>query len=331
MKTTTALLALVVLVAGCGPDVGYVVRPVPMEDRIVEQIVATEPGWFVTDKIAIIDVDGLLFNQRMGWFGFEDNPVSLFIEKLDAASADPRVKAVVLRINSPGGGVNASDIMHRRLLAFKRTKGVPVVAVLQDVAASGGYYIASGADVIVANPASITGSIGVLVQTVSFWGTMQKLGISTQAVTSGPRKDMASPLKPIDSGDVAILQGIVDEFHCNFVDVVAAGRQNLSREQVAALADGRVWTGTEAHKLGLVDEIGYLDEALALAKRLGGASAVKVVMYSRPWGYRSSIYASMDAASPDAKAVNFNLVNLNLAEVFRLAGPQFLYLWTGRM
>lgn len=323
--------AAVVFIAGCGENVGYVIKPIPMEERLVERIVATEPGWFVTDRIAVIDVDGLLFNQRMGWFGFEDNPVSLFTEKMDAVSADPRVKAVVLRINSPGGGVNASDLMYRRLMSMKESRNIPVVAVIQDVGASGGYFLACGADEIIANPASITGSIGVIVQTFSFAGTMQKLGIDARSVTSGPRKDMSSPLKPIDADDIAVLQGIVDEFHSRFVDVVAEGRPGLDRPDIERLADGRVWTGDQARELGFVDHVGYLEEGISLAKQLSGATVVKVVMYSRPWGYRSSVYASSDAPVADASGnVNFNLVNLNMPDMFGLTQPAFLYLWTGK-
>ena len=313
------------LAAGCGENVGWVVKPVPLEEKLVESEVAAGRGLF-PPKVAVIDVDGLLMNRRSeGLFSLGENPVSLFVEKLDKAAADAAVRAVVLRINSPGGGVTASDIMYRRLLRFRQERKVPVIAVIEDVGASGAYYIACGADVIVAHPTSVTGSIGVLVQTVSFSGTMDMLGIKAQAVTSGEHKDMASPLKPLDKEDLAILQGIVDEFFGRFVDVVAAGRAKLTAERVRALADGRVYTGEQAKANGLVYEVGDLPAAIALARELSGAENAKVVMYHRPWGSKANTYSSAPSLPGQ-----INLINVTAPDLASLAGPQFLYLWTGR-
>jgi len=315
----------VLLAAGCGENVGFVVRPVPLEQKLVETEVARGRGLF-PPKVAVIDVDGLLLNRReKGLLTVGENPVSLFVEKLDKAAADPSVRAVVLRINSPGGGVTASDVMYRRLVRFRRQREVPVVAAFEDVGASGAYYLACGADAIVAHPTTVTGSIGVLVQTVSFAGTMDMLGIEAQAVTSGKHKDMASPLKPLTKDDLAILQGIVDEFYGRFVEVVAAGRPNLSAEQVRQLADGRVYTGEQAKANGLVDEVGDLLAAIALARKLAEAEDAKVVMYHRPWGSKANVHS----AAPSMPG-QINLVNIDASSLAHVAGPQFLYLWTGR-
>jgi len=328
MKTKLVFaLAISACLAGCGKNVGWVVKPVPIDEALQETVIASDPGLFVADKIVLIDVDGLLFNQRRGGlFGQAENPVSLLAEKLDKAQADPNVKAVVLRINSPGGAVTASDIMYTRVKRFSHAKQVPVVAVIEDVGASGGYYIACAADKIIAHPTSVTGSIGTIVQTVSFAGTMQWLRIEAKAVTSGPRKDMASPFKPLDPKDLAILQQMVDEYYQRFLDVVAASRSELDAEKIKALADGRVYTGRQAKEEGLVDDLGGVEDAIAAAKQAAGTGRVKVVMYHRPMGYRANVYSVAPTAPTHG---DINLVSLSADQLLSAAQPQFLYLWTG--
>ncbi|MHC4294891.1 MAG: S49 family peptidase, partial [Planctomycetota bacterium] len=221
-------LAIVLLCAGCGRNVGWIIKPVPVDEVLKETTVSSDPGLFVTDKILLLDVDGLLLNDRReGVLSPGENPVSLWVEKLDKAQGDANIKGVVVRINSPGGGVTASDIMYERLKRFREQRDIPVVAVIEDVGASGGYYVACAADTILAHPTSVTGSIGVLVQTFSLAGTMKLLRIDARAVTSGEKKDMGSPFKPLDEEDLAIFQGIVDEFHQRFLNVVSANRPEL--------------------------------------------------------------------------------------------------------
>jgi protease-4 len=320
------VLVLALVIAGCGPNVGYVVKPVPLNEEMVETTVASDGGLLVSDRIVIVDVDGLIMNQReSGLFGSGENPVSAFIEKIDKAQADSRVKALVLRINSPGGAVTASDIMYRRVMQFKSACKAPVVAVIEDVGASGGYYLACSADAIIAHPTSVTGSIGVIVQTVSFAGTMSKIGIDAKAITSGKFKDMGSPLKPLDANDAALIQTIVNEFYSRFVDVVSAGRAKLDKDKVKELADGRVYTAKQALDNGLVDSIGYMDDGIVLAKKLSGANRVKAVMYHRPAGNKSNVYGHATDNPPQ-----MNLVNINAPGLVNLSQPQFLYLWAGQ-
>jgi len=325
-----ACLVAAAALAGCGQPGGWLIRPVPGDRALRETVIRRDAGLFVTDKIALVDLDGLIVNERSGGlFGVAENPVSLFAEKIDKAQADPHVRALLLRINSPGGGVTATDILYQRVQRFRAARpGVPVLAVIEDVGASGGYYLACAADEIVVHPTSITGSIGVLVQTVSFAGTMEKLGIAARAVTSGPRKDLASPLKPLDEKDLAVLQGIVDRMYARFLEVVKAGRKDLPAEKVRELADGRVWTGERAVELGLADATGFLDDALGRARQRAGADRVKVVMYHRPLGYRANAYSR--ANLPAAAQLNLLNVNIEAADVLDFARPRFLYLWTGR-
>jgi protease-4 len=316
------------LLGGCGQGTGFLIKPVPLDERLVETVVEADGGWFVSDKIAIIEVEGMILNARGSMLtGGGENPVSLFVEKLDRAEADPSVKAVVLRINSPGGGVNASDMMYERLLQFKKHTRVPVVAIIEDVGASGAYFIASGADTILAHPTSITGSIGVIIEAVSFAGTMRMLGIDMKAITSGEMKDMGSPFKPLDPKDEKVLKALVDEFYGRFIKVVCDGRPKLTREEIVKLADGRVYSGPQAKANGLVDDVCYLPDAISLAKKLSKAKRVEVVMYSRPFGYRASIYSQTTAPMAQPQ---INMVNVNAPDLLELSRPQMMYLWTGR-
>ncbi|MFB3891302.1 MAG: signal peptide peptidase SppA [Phycisphaerae bacterium] len=330
MKNSTifALLIVVSLLAGgCGRSTGYIIKPIPLEEQMQESVVQKDAGWFVTDKVAIVDIEGMLLNQRGGGlFTEKDNPVSAFIEKMDIVQNDPEVKAVVLRINSPGGGVTAADIMYQRLLQMRKARNIPVVAIIVDVGASGGYYIACGAGTILAHPTSITGSIGVIVQTFSLAGTMKMIGIEAKAITSGAFKDMGSPLKPLDKDDAAIIQAMVNEYYGGFIKVVAEGRKGkLTEEQVKKLADGRVYTGEQAKANGLVDDIGYMAKAIETAKEKAHLGKVKVVEYHRPWETRENVYSAAQAPQPQ-----INLVNINVPGLLTFTQPQFLYLWTGK-
>lgn len=325
MKTHILLLAALglVCVVGCSPSGGILLRPVSLTDKLSETIVSRDPGWFVSDRVVIIDVDGTLSNDRnRNGFGAGENPVSLFIEKLQRAGSDPRVKAVVVRINSPGGTVAATDMMYAALRKFRTKTKLPVVAIIEDMGASGGYYLACAADSIMAHHTSIVGSIGVIMQTFSLADMLATVGITTKAITSGPFKDMGSPLKPLEPKELKVLQGIVDSFYGRFVAAVQAGRPDLTPGQVKALADGRVFTGEQAHANGLVDGLGYISDAVVAAKRLAGVKKVKVVMYHRRFGYRANIYSQVSVPQ-------VNLINLNLPDMLSMVRPQFLYLWTG--
>lgn len=313
------------LLAGCG-ETGWVVKPVPLEEELVESTVRRDPGLFVPDKVAIVDVDGLIVNQReRGLLSMGENPVSFFIEKLDKAAADPSVKALILRINTPGGGVTATEIMHRRLMRFRARREVPIVAIIEDLGASGGYYLACGADVILAHPTSVTGSIGVMMQTVSFADTLNMIGVDTQAIKSGEFKDIGSPLKPLTQRERALLQGMVDEYYAAFLRVVEDGRGEMTPERIRELADGRVYTGKQAVENGLVDATADMTDAIALAKQLAGLDRVQVVMYHRPWGSKPHAYAAAGGLP-----TQINLVNLTVPGLIDLSRPRFLYLWTGR-
>jgi protease-4 len=231
-------ILMTAIVAGCSPG-AFLVQPVGSAQGLKETQLHRDDGLWVTDKIAIIDVDGIIANQNeSSMFAKGDNPASLFVEKLQAAQHDNKVKAIVLRINSPGGTVAASDIMYHALMEFKAKSKKPVVACMLDVTASGGYYLACGSDGIVAVPSTVTGSIGVIMQTISLAGTMKLIGVKAVAIKSGKLKDMGSPLRDLEADEEKILQDIIMQFYENFLEVVLKGRKDISREKLEQLADG---------------------------------------------------------------------------------------------
>jgi len=328
MKYFSVLSMIALVLVGCSP-MAYKVTPIPATDELQESTVQTDPG-IMLPKIAIVDVEGMIMNARdSGLFGTGDNPTALTVEKLQKAAEDPQVKAVVLRINSPGGGVTASDIIYREILRVKNGDSIhkyppkPVVAAMLDISASGGYYIACAADQIVAEPTTITGSIGVIMLTFNAKGLLDKVGVSTDAIKSGPNKDAGSPFRPLKPEERQIFQGMIDEFYGRFVDVVASSRTKLTKEKVRELADGRVYSGCQAQKLGLVDDLGGLDSAIDRAKELAGMKKAKVIMYHRPTGYRGNIYSStkpLPAANSQGNVLNIQVPDL-------MPQGAFMYLW----
>ena len=319
--TSLVLSGALVVLFGCQP-VAYKIVPVPLDKDLAETVVGGSPR--AGDKVAVVDVSGLLVDQyRRGLFVEGENPVALLQENLDRAAADRRVRAVVVRINSPGGTVTASDLMHGQIRAFRERTDKPVIAVMMDVSASGGYYVACACDHIVAHPTTVTGSIGVVMQTFSLAGTMQKLGIRADAIKSGPYKDAGSPLRDLQQAEREVFQKLIDEFHERFVEVVDAGRPGLSVEQIRALADGRVYSGKQAQELGLVDQLGTLSDAVGAACERAGITKARVVRYHRPDAWRPNIYAGAPSDAP----TTINLVSLQLGDWPAWCGPRFLYLW----
>ncbi len=311
---------LTLSVAGCMPD-SVMITPVSRKPELVERTLM-HGGWFAP-KIALIDVDGVIVNERTSvLLGEGEHPVSLLLEKLDRARNDSAVRGVILRINSPGGSVVASELMHTEIERFQAETDKPVVAVAMDVAASGGYYIACACDEIVAHPSSVTGSIGVLMQLFEVTGTMSKIGVTGHTIKSGERKGAGSPFERLNPEDRAMYQAMIDEMHERFVHVVIAGRENLTEEQVRELADGRVFTASQALEAGLIDRIATIHDVVASLKRRTDSARASLVTYGRPTGYHATIYARADRSGGDV-----NIVNVELPSWLRGNGAQFMYLW----
>jgi len=275
------------------------------------------------DKVLLMELSGVISSESREGFYTYPSLLATIKEELTKAAKDERVKAMVLRINSPGGTVTASDIIYHELKNFRAKRNIPIVASIMDVGASGGYYIAAAADAVMAHPSSVTGSIGVIMLTVNARGLLEKVGVEANAVTSGPRKDMGSPFRQMLPEERAIFQSVIDSFYHRFLRVVQEGRPNLSADQIKKLADGRIYSGDQAKETGLVDEIGYLDEAVELAKKKAGMMEAKVVTYRRAGEYQNNVYSRLMNPAPGLT----NLANLDLFSLVRGGTPQFMYLW----
>ena len=327
-RTILTLLPAYLLTLGCSQQSSYKITPVPA-DRTLEETTVLNEGGFSPAKVALIEVSGVLMDQQQkGLFSEGEHPVSMFLEMIDKASRDSSVKAIVLRINSPGGSVTASDLMYSEVLRVRNDPKLkkPVVAVIMDVGASGAYYVACGCDEIIANRTSIVGSIGVIFQTMNLKGTFDKIGVETLAIKSGKMKDAGSLYRSLTEDEKKVFQGLVDNFFSRFVEVVAAGRPNLSQEKIREFSDGRVWTAEQAKELGLVDRIGTLRDSLEGVKGKINATRLRVVAYHRPLDWKPTIYAS---AGTEAGTVNnnYSLLNVNVPGLANPMMPQFLYLW----
>ncbi len=302
----SVVLILLLAVAGCGTP-SFLVTPVSNRNQLQEHVVQEGQGWSAP-KILIVEVEGMLANAAGGGFlQPTENPVSRFAQELDRAAKDSAVKAIVVRINSPGGTVSASDTMYQLLKDFKTKTHKPIIAAPQDIAASGGYYVALAADKIVAHPTSVIGSIGVIFNTFDVEGTLGKLGVRSVAIKSGPMKDMASPFHRLSDEERAVMQAMVDDYYARFVDVLKTNRPDLAADKMTVITDGRVFSGEMAKTLGLVDETGQLADAITLAKKLANASNAKVILYKRPYGYSGSIYADTRLAAPRVDTIKLEL------------------------
>ena len=273
-------------------------------------------------KVALIDVDGLLVNQNLnGPIFVGENPVSIFQEKLDATRADPDVCAVVLRINSPGGGVTGSDVMRHLLLRYRAETKRPIIACIVDVGAGGAYYLATAADTIVAHPTAITGGIGVIWNSYNLRDMMAQVNIMPQTIKAGQNIDMGSANQAIPAETKKLLQQMADEYHQRFRATVLASRNKIDAANETNF-DGRVFTATQALDRGLIDAVGYLDDALAHAGQVAGQPRAQVVMYQRASSPAFSTYADKTATTP-----NPSLIPLRVPGLQRSQLPTFLYLW----
>ncbi|MBI2160114.1 MAG: signal peptide peptidase SppA [Candidatus Rokubacteria bacterium] len=313
------VLVLALALAGCSlVTLDFTPRIRPLEEQTVEG------GGRA--KILLTDISGFLSDESPSpglVIGTPPPRVPMLVrlrEELKKAADDPDVRALVVRINSPGGTVTASDIIWRELDGWKRATRRPVVAVMLDVAASGGYYAALAADTIVAHPTSVTGSIGVVMVTLNAEGLMQKLGLATATIRSGERKDMGSPFRALTVEEMRIFQSVIDSLHGQFVARLVESRK-LAPDTARTLADGRIYTAQQALELRLVDRIGYMPDAIETAKRAVGVDEARVIVYHRPREYRATYYARSQAPGGGLDG------QLGQLAAALGGGPRFLYLW----
>ncbi|RLC20161.1 MAG: signal peptide peptidase SppA [Deltaproteobacteria bacterium] len=274
------------------------------------------------DKVLLVSISGLMMEGRPRlpgppWSVREDQTARL-AEELGRARQDPGVKALVVKINSPGGTVSAADIMRHQIESFRKETGAKVVASLMGVAASGGYYVALAADKIVALPTTITGSIGVISLKLNLAGLMSRYGVETETVKSAPLKDMWSPFRPASLKERRIMQGLIDEFFQRFKALVQESRPGMSAAKLERAAGAQVFTAAQALDLGLIDKVAYPEEAFEMAKKMAGLEKARLVVYHRPGTPRPGIYAQSAAS----------MAGLDAAALLGLAGaPRLMYLW----
>lgn len=310
---------------------GCVVIPIGdlLKQRPLKELVLEEgEGILSRDKIAVIQVEGAIASRQSGGLlSFQSNTVNEIHQRLQRVRNDSEVKALILRISSPGGEVTACDVIHREILDLKEEREIPVIASIIDMGASGGYYIAAAADEIHARPTAVVGSIGVLIQSFNIAGLFDKIGVEATTIKSAAFKDLVSPYRPVDSKERAVLKSVVDAMHSRFVEVVDNGRPGLDSNTVQDLADGKVYIADEARELGLVDAIGDLDDVITRAAELARIDDPTVVTYRRAGG-SSSAYtiegADHQLARPadDDGGLSFTV---KLDSI--LPRTRFLYLW----
>jgi protease IV len=238
------------------------------------------------DRVALIRVEGVILDSQST------------VTELKRFAENPSVKAIVLRIDSPGGGVVPSQEIYDAVQRVRNKNNKAVIASMGTVAASGGYYIAAATDRIVANPGTLTGSIGVIMETANVEGLLKKIGVEGIVVKSGKFKDVGSPLRKMTDEEQALLQSVMDDVHKQFIDAVAEGRA-MEVATVQALADGRIFTGRQAKEAKLVDELGNLDDAIQLAADLAGIEGEpKVVEPRRRFSLRELIESRLSRIFP---------------------------------
>ena len=238
------------------------------------------------DRIALIRVEGVIMDSQTT------------VAELKRFSESPSIKAIVLRIDTPGGGVVPSQEIYDAVKRVRNKSNKAVIASMGSVAASGGYYIAAATDRIVANPGTLTGSIGVIMETANVEGLLQKIGVEGVVIKSGKFKDVGSPLRKMSSEERGLLQGVMDDVHRQFIEAVAEGR-SLELRTAQALADGRIFTGRQAKEVKLVDELGDLDDAIQLAADVVGIQGEpKIVEPRRRFSLREMLDSKLSMMFP---------------------------------
>jgi protease-4 len=290
LKFAVGLAVLGMSLSACGrASVTFTLNPEPLS--LDETTVMGAEG--AGQKVALMEVRGMIIDAaQRGFLTPASNPVDELTARLERAEQDAAVKAVVIRINSPGGSVTASDTMYREVRRFRERSKKPVVMSMGEVAASGGYYLALAGDEILAQPTTITGSIGVIMPTINVSQGMSRIGIVSRSIKSGANKDLANPLEPMREGQYALLQGMIDEFYARFRGLVLERREAVMlglgndpsrasslRGRADEVMDGRVVSGAEAVRLGLVDKEGDVRDAFAEAQRLAGISSARLLYF----------------------------------------------------
>lgn len=311
------ILFLVVMTLSCAPKIKlYPDRTDPLREFTI-----SGTG---KEKVLMIPISGMLSDKTKGTWIEKPSLIQAVASQLELAEKDKSIKAVVLKINSPGGSVTASDILYHEIAAFKKRSGIKVVVAMMDVAASGGYYISLPADHILAHPTTITGSVGVILLSPKVNELMDKIGLGVQVYKFGKNKDMVSPFRPATPEENKLLQNMTDDFGNRFMTLVKTHRKATDANLELAVS-GRVFTAEAAKTIGLIDSVGYLSDAFATAKKLAGlADDARVVVYRLTEYANDTVYNSTTSQTGD---LNVAWVNLNLPPALASLDAGFYYLW----
>lgn len=267
-------------------------------------------------KAARIAVEGVILREvEQGLFATPLNMVDSVLAQIRAARADSDVRAIILEVDSPGGGITASDEIYRALVDFRDSDTNRVVVVfMRDLAASGGYYVSMGGNWLIAQPTTVLGSIGVIIQTLNLKGLSEKIGITDVTIKSGDNKDLLNPFTEVDPKQRALLQEMIDGMFEHFLGIVAHNRPMIPADKLRTLADGRLFVAQQALNLKLVDQIGYWDDVLAKTAELLDVESVKVVRYEQHIDFWTWLMTVRSPIQPT------RWLSLH-------ARPRFLYLW----
>ncbi len=276
-------------------------------------------------KILVIPIKGEISGSTSkGLIFTKPSMIQEVVSQLKQAEKDKAIKAIILKIDSPGGTVTASDILYHEIIAFKKRTGVKLVAAMMDVAASGGYYIALPADFIMAHPTTITGSIGVIFMQPKVNSLMEKIGVGLDINKSGKNKDMGSPFRNTTDEERKLFQDLTDELGKRFINLVSINRK-LEKNQLVEISTARIYLAPKALELGLIDKIGYLDDAISETKKLAGLSQdARIVIYRRTQYPNDNLYnTSVDRQGGQG----LSLIDLNLPESISPLNTGFYYIW----
>lgn len=272
------------------------------------------------DRILLLHVDGVIMPGIADTaFGAAGTSSDEMLAQLDQAMEDDTLKGIIVRVNSPGGDVVASDEIYRKLLQVKEETNLPLVFSFGSTAASGGYYIATAGDKIVSNPLTVTGSIGVIMSSYNYRELADKVGVKEVIIKSGDLKDIGSGMREMTEEEKNVLQSVVNDSFDRFIEVIATGR-DLTEEKVRDLADGRIYTGQQAKELALVDELGTLEDAIGVTEEMAGIHNATVVRYAERFNF-SSLFrvASQQMSGRQVQSV---------AEMLEMKPPGLMYLYT---
>jgi len=315
-KTLLTIFVLASLIlCGCQPRVNLFPDGT---DPLLEKVQQGEGD----NKVLVVSIDGTISAEgKRGLLGSSPSLVQEVSSRLKKAAEDEDIKALVLKVNSPGGGVTASDILYHEIVRFKEKTGAKVVVSMMDVAASGGYYVSLPADHIMAHPTTLTGSIGVIFIRPKIEGLMDKIGVSVEVSKSGRNKDMGFPFKPDTPEQKKIIDGIINDYADRFQGLVKKHR-SISADQLKTIFTAQVFSAEGAKKAGLVDSLGYLPDAIEKACKLSGiAQDSKVITYKRKSYPNDTLYNSASSQAVGPALINIDAGNLMPPK----AG--FHYLW----